>query len=149
MYAKDSELASKLTGELDGETVDEAVFARVDTAVGVARYLTPLGNYLVARPAARAAAKALTEKTDVPLDAAVVFGLTADKLHVWKADPALNMVHDHLGHVPLSRIAAMTATAGRSWQKFTMTLEDDSIVELDARGNVHALIAAFDARPTG
>jgi len=33
-----------------------ATFARVPTAVSFTRLLTPLGNYFIARPAARAAA---------------------------------------------------------------------------------------------
>ena len=78
-----------------------AVDARVDTPVGFTRMLTPLGNYFIARPAARSAAKKVTAETDVPMDAAVVLGLSESALHVWSADPMLNQVHDHLGHVPL------------------------------------------------
>lgn len=79
-----------------------ATYARVPTSVGFTRILTPLGNYFIARPAARSAAHKITEATEVPLDAAVVLGLSADALHVWSADPMLDQVHDYLGHVPLS-----------------------------------------------
>jgi hypothetical protein len=51
--------------------------------VGWTRMLTPLGNYLIARPAARAKAQQVTEDTDVPMDAAMVPGVTAANLHVW------------------------------------------------------------------
>lgn len=61
-------------------------------AAGFTRMLTPLGNYLIARPAARAAAGKITEETGVPLDAAVVLGLSPDALQVWRADPMLDQV---------------------------------------------------------
>jgi hypothetical protein len=34
----------------------------------------------------------------------------------------LNQVHDYLGYVPLERINAMSATPGRKWQPFSITL---------------------------
>lgn len=64
----------------------------------------------------RAAAGKKTEETGVPLDAAVVLGLSNVALHVWSADPMLDQVHDHLGHVPLERITTMDSTPGRTWQ---------------------------------
>jgi hypothetical protein len=105
--------------------------------------LTPLGNYFIARPAARAAAGKITEETDVPLDAAVVLGLSADALHVWSADPMLNQVHEYLGHVPLERITAIEAVPGRSWQKLTITVQGGHQIELEGRGASHQLAAAF------
>jgi hypothetical protein len=55
MHVTDEELATRLSGQLDGESLSHAVYARVDTPVGFTRMLTPLGNYLIARPAARSA----------------------------------------------------------------------------------------------
>ncbi|MGI8751002.1 MAG: hypothetical protein ACR2MN_01550 [Acidimicrobiales bacterium] len=108
--------------------------------------LTPLGNYFIARPAARAAAGKVTEETGVPLDAAVVLGLSTAALHVWSADPMIDQVHDHLGIVPLERITAMDATPGRTWQELSITLEGDHVVKLEARGAIHELVAAFRDR---
>ncbi len=142
MHLKDDELITGLAGP-DIPPLLAATYARVATAASVGRFLGPLGNYLIARPAARAAAHHITEQTDVPLDAAVVLGLSADALHVWKADPMLDQVSDHLGHVPLERISAMTATPGRSWQDLTITLTDGQEVALEARGAVHQLVAEF------
>lgn len=143
MHLRDDELVTGLSGQEGGPALLAATFARVPTAVSFTRLLTPLGNYFIARPAARAAAGKITEETDVPLDAAVVLGLSADALHVWSADPALNQVHDHLGHVPLERIAAIEATAGRSWQKLTITLQDGHKIELEGRGASHQVAAEF------
>lgn len=69
MHLKDNELVPALSGSL-GEDLLAAAYARVSTALGLARVLTPLGNYLIARPAARPAARKVTEETAVPLDAA-------------------------------------------------------------------------------
>ena len=80
----------------------------------------------------------------MPLDAAVVLGLSPDALHVWRADPMVDHVGDHLGHVPLSRITAMTVTPGRSWQKLSISLDGGQQVNIEARGASHALAAAFD-----
>jgi hypothetical protein len=77
----------------------------------------------ISGPAARSAAKKLTAESDMPLDAAVVLGLSDTALQVWSADPMLNQVHDHLGHVPLERIIAMQVTPGRQWQKLTIILD--------------------------
>ena len=57
--------------------------------------LTPLGNYLIPRPAPRAKAHQVTEETDLPLDAAMVLGVTANKLHIWSADVMLDQVDEH------------------------------------------------------
>lgn len=148
MHLKDDELVTGLADQVEGGALKAAVYARVPTALGFTRILTPLGNYFIARPAARAAAGKATEETGVPLDAAVVLGLSRDALHIWSADPMMNQVHDHLGHVPLERIAAMEATPGRSWQKVTLTLDDDQKVDLEARGAIHALVAAFQSGST-
>ena len=147
MHITDEELATSLSKQLDGEPLSQAVYARVDTPVGFTRMLTPLGTYFIARPAARSAAKKVTAETDVPLDAAVVLGLSDTALQVWSADPMLNQVHDHLGYVPLERITAMHVTPGRKWQKLTITLDGGQAIELEARGASHALAAAFEQRP--
>ena len=143
MHLKDDELVTGLADQVEGHTLQAAAYARVPTAVGFTRLLTPLGNYFIARPAARSAASKVTEETGVPLDAAVVLGLSPDVLHVWSADPMLDQVHDYLGHVPLDRIATMRATPGRSWQKFTITLDEGQQIELEARGAIHVLVDAF------
>ena len=148
MHLNDDELVTGLADQVEGGLLQSAVYARVPTALGFTRFLTPLGNYLVARPAARSAAGKATEESGVPLDAAVVLGLSPDALHVWSADPMMNQVHDHLGHVPLKRIAAMEATPGRSWHKVTLTLDEGQKVDLEARGAIHALVAAFQSRST-
>lgn len=151
MHLKDAELVERLTGHGDGQLL-AAVYARVDTQVGFTRMLTPLGNYLIARPAARSSARKMTEETGVPLDAAVVLGLSADALHVWGADPMLNQVHDYLGHVPVGRITHMAAEPGRSWHKLSFTLDGKDTIELDTRGAGHALVAAYlnlPKTPTG
>jgi hypothetical protein len=146
MHLKDDELVAGLVSP-DIPPLLAATYARVPTSAGVSRLLGPLGNYLIARPAARSAARDITEHTDVPLDAAVVLGLATDALHVWSADPMLDQVHDHLGHVPLDRITAMNATPGRSWQALTITLDDGQEVTLEARGAVHHLVAEFASMP--
>jgi hypothetical protein len=144
VHLKDDELVTTLAGQEGGLDLLAAVYARVTTAVSFTRMLTPLGNYFIARPAARAAAKAITEETDVPLDAAVVLGLTPDALHVWSADPMLDQVHDYLGQVPVDRITAMTVTPGRSWQKLAITLDGGHQVDIEARGASHNMASVFD-----
>jgi hypothetical protein len=144
MHLKDDELVSGLGGRDDVPELLAAVYARVTTAASFTRMLTPLGNYLIARPAARAAAHHLTEETDVPLDAAVVLGLSADALHSWSADPMLDQVGDYLGHVPLARITAITVTPGRSWQQLTIALDGGHEISLEARGAAHQLAAAYE-----
>lgn len=142
MHLKDDELVSGLSGP-GLPPLLAATYARVTTSLSFTRMLTPLGNYFIARPAARAAARGITEQTDVPLDAAVVLGLSASELHVWSADPMLDTVGEHLGHVPLQRITAMTATPGRTWQLLTLTLDGGHEITLEARGAVHQLVAEF------
>lgn len=146
MHLKDDELVSGLA-EQAGSPLRAATYARVTTAASFAHWLTPLGNYLIARPAARSAAGKLTDQTGVPLDAAMVLALSDSALHIWSGDPMLNQVHDYLGHVPLERITAISAEPGRSWQKVTITLDGDEKLELEARGAVHALVAAYEQRP--
>jgi hypothetical protein len=149
MHAKDAELADALTGQLGDERIVAAAYARVDTALSPARMLSPLGNYLIARPAARAAAKKMTEETDIPLDAAVVFGVSDSALHVWAADPMLNRVGEHLGQIPLERIASIKVESGKSWQPVTISMADGKSVELEGRGSIHAVAAEFDKRKAG
>ena len=143
MHLKDEELVTGLVGPEGGLDLVAATFARVPTPVGFTRMLTPLGNYFIARPAARAAGRKITEETDVPLDAAVALGLSATALHVWSADPMLNQVGDYLGHVPLDRIAAIEVTPGRAWQKVEITMEGGHQIELEGRGASHQLAAEF------
>lgn len=141
-HLKDDELVAALSTEL-GQTLQAAVYARVDTVLGPTRMLSPLGNYLIARPAARAAAHKITERTQVPLDAAMILGITADALHVWRADPMLNRVGEHVGQVALDRVTDLTVTPGRSWQELVIVLAEGEKIELEARGAAHALAAAF------
>jgi hypothetical protein len=142
MHLKDNELVPALSGSL-GEDVLAAAYARMRTALSLARMLTPLGNYLIARPAARLAARKVTQETEVPLDAAVVVGITAAGLHLWQADPMRNQVGDHLGEVPLARIKDITVSPGRSWQPVTITLDGGERIELEGRGAVHAVANEF------
>jgi hypothetical protein len=149
MHAKDAELADALTEQLGDEKIVAAAYVRVDTALGPARMLSPLGNYLIARPAARSAAKKITEETDIPLDAAVVFGVGDNSLHVWTADPMLNRVGRHLGRIPLDRIASIKVESGKTWQPVTITMADGKSVELAGRGSIHAVAAELDKRKGG
>jgi hypothetical protein len=142
MHLKDDELVSALSRSL-GEELLAAAYARVSTALSLTRVLTPLGNYLIARPAARSAARKITAETAVPMDAAVVVGITADELHLWRADPMLDKVGDHLGAVPLARIADIAVAAGRSWQPMAITLEGGERIELEGRGAAHAVAGIF------
>lgn len=143
MHVKDEELVEKLSAQLNGDQLIAAAFARLNTSLSAARMLSPLGNYFVARPAARAKAHKITAATDVPLDAAMVLGITATDLHVWAADPMLNQVHDHLGAIPLPRIAHIAVEPGRTWQKLTLTLDDAAVIEMEARAAAFAIAEAF------
>ncbi|MEV5749107.1 hypothetical protein AB0L00_14925 [Actinoallomurus sp. NPDC052308] len=91
----------------------------------------------------------MTEETDIPLDAAVVFGVSDSALHVWTADPMLNRVGEHLGQIPLERIASIKVEGGRSWQRVTISMADGKSVELEGRGSIHAVAAEFDKRKAG
>ena len=116
MHLKDDELVAALGDHADVSALFVATYARVATAVSFTRMLTPLGDYLIARPAARAAAHHVTAETDVPLDAAVVLGLSADALHIWSADPILDQVGEYLGSSRWSgsrRCGPRPAGAGR------------------------------------
>jgi hypothetical protein len=144
MHAKDDELVAALSPSLEGEELLAAAYVKVHTSLSAARYLSPLGNYLIARPAARSAAKKITEKTEFPLDAAMVFGITGDALHVWRADPMLNQVTDHLGHIPLTRITGFAVQPGHSWQQITINLEDGQSIELQGRGAAHKIESEFN-----
>ena len=106
-------------------------------------------HYFIARPAARSAARNITAETDVPLDAAVVLGLSADALHSWSADPMLDQVGDYLGHVPLARVTSITVTPGRSWQPLTIALDGGHDISLEARGAAHQLAAEYDKLKIG
>jgi len=126
-----------------------AVYARIETALSPARWLGALGNYLIVRPAARAAAHRESERTDVPLDAAVVLGISPQELHVWAADPMSSQVHDHLGAVPLERIQEIRAEVRKSWWPPTLVLADGESLELSARGDVRGFVSAFEAQRHG
>jgi hypothetical protein len=147
MHVKDEDLITKLSEQIEGADLDAAVYARVDTPLGKARWLTPIGNYLVARPAARSAAHDMSEEVDVPLDAAMVLGVAGADLHVWSADPMLSQVKDHLGSVPLTRLAGIDATPGKSWWELKFSMADGESFELQARGDVRSFVdAALDER---
>lgn len=147
-HLDDDELIPALSAEL-GQELHAAVYARLDTVLSPARMLSPLGNYLIARPAARAAAHRITERTAVPLDAAMILGITADALHVWRADPMLNRVGEHVGQVSLDRVTDITVAPGRSWQQVTVVLAEGEKIEVEGRGAAHALAAAYRERRAG
>jgi hypothetical protein len=149
MHVKDKDLVATLSQQAEGSQLIAAVYARVDTPLGFTRWLGPPGNYLVARPAARAAAHRNTARTDMPLDAAVVLGLGVDALHVWAADPMLSQVNDHLGSVALARVAAIHAETGKSWWPLTITFTDEESVDLQARGDVRSFVSAFEQHRSG
>ncbi|MGR6998992.1 hypothetical protein ACU686_14000 [Yinghuangia aomiensis] len=100
----------------------------------------------MARPAARSAARKITEATDMPLDAAMVIGITDQALHVWTADPMLNQVRGHLGSVPLSRVTAIRVEPGRAWHEMRIGLDDGNEITIEARGAAHAIASAYDHR---
>jgi hypothetical protein len=144
MHVADKDLVSALSQPDGAPPLVAAVYARFTSPAGFARRLGPLGNYLVARPAARAAAHRASERTDLPLDAAVVLGLAPGSLHVWSADPMTSHVHDHLGSVGTEKIAAIRAETGKSWWPLTMTFAGGEPLELQARGDVSGFVAAFE-----
>jgi hypothetical protein len=144
MHVADKDLVSVLSQPAGAPQLVAAVYARVTSPAGFARRLGPLGNYLVARPAARTAAHRASERTDVPLDAAVILGLAPGALHVWSADPMTSHVHDHLGSVETARIAGIRAETGKSWWPLTITFPDGGPLELQARGDVSGFVAAFE-----
>jgi hypothetical protein len=144
MHVDDKDLVTALSQQTDGPPLLAAIYARVHTAASFTHWLGPLGNYLVTRPAARAAAHRDSERTDMPLDAAVVIGLAPDVLHVWSADPMLSQVHDHLGSMELSRITGIRAQTGKSWWQLTITFAGDESLDLEARGDVSGFVAAFE-----
>ena len=145
MHVTDEDLIDTLSQGLPGGPLLAAVYARVDTAAGWTRMLTPLGNYLIARPAARAKAHQVTEETEVPLDAAMVLGVTATDLHIWSADIMLGQVDDHLGAVPRTAFTGVDVGTGTSWQPLTLTLQDGHTIEVEARGGVHQFVSCFNA----
>jgi hypothetical protein len=144
MHVPDKDLVSVLSQQAGAPPLAAAVYARVTSPASFTRRLGPLGNYLVARPAARAAAHRMSERTDIPLDAAVVLGLAPGALHVWSADPMVSHVHDHLGSVETTRIAGIRAEIGKSWWPLTITFVGDEPLELEARGDVPGFLAAFE-----
>jgi hypothetical protein len=149
MHVEDKDLVATLSEQAGGLRLLAAVYARVNTPLGFTRWLGPPGNYLLARPAARAAANRDSARTDMPLDAAVVLGLEEDALHVWAADPMLSQVKDHLGSVELARIVAIRTETGKSWWPLTITFERDESVELQARGDVRSFVSAFEQDRSG
>lgn len=144
MHIEDKDLVATLSTQDDGPQLTGAVYARVGTAVSFTRWLGPLANYLVVRPAARAAAHRDGERADMPLDAAVVLGIAPDVLHVWAADPMLGQVNEHLGSVELDRITDVSADVSKDWWPLTIALVGGESVELEARGDVSGFVAAFN-----
>lgn len=96
----DDELVDTLSQGLAGGPLLRAVYTRVDTAASWTRILTPLGNYLIARPAARGQGSPGHRGNRCSLGRRLVFGVTANDLHIWSADVMLSQVHDYLGAVP-------------------------------------------------
>ncbi len=149
MHVKDKDLVATLSQQPGGPALSAAIYARKGTAVSFTRWLGPLGNYLVARPAARAAAHSDADRTDMPMDAAVILGLAADSLHVWAADPMLSQVNEHLGSVELTRITAIRTEIGKSWSPLTILFAGDESLQLEARGDVSGFVAAFERHRSG
>jgi hypothetical protein len=145
MHISDADLFSTLSTQTDAEPLRAAVYARVHTNASFTHWLGPLGNYLVARPAARHAAHETTDQTGVPLDAAVVLGLGAQQLHIWSADPMRSDVADYLGSVDLERIAGVTTEPASTWAPLEVKLADGQSIELEARGNVWGFASSFNA----
>ena len=79
MHVKDKDLVATLSQQPGAPRLIAAVYARVNTPLGFTRWLGPPGNYLIARPAARAAAHRDSARTDMPLDAAVILGLGEER----------------------------------------------------------------------
>lgn len=146
MHISDADLVPTLTEQTEGDALRAAVYARVHTKASFTHWLGPLGNYLIARPAARRSAEQTSQDTDVPLDAAVVLGLGERALHVWSADPMRSDVSDHRGTVSLDRIAAISTEPAATWAPLTLTLEDGQIIELEARGDASGFARAFEER---
>src|SRR3954469_16140647 len=144
MHVADKDLTTALAEQANGLTA--AVYARFETALSPSRWLGPLGNYLIARPAARAAGLAAPEAARVAPGGAVVLGLTDAELHVWAADPMLSHVNDYLGSVPLERVAGVSAEVGKSWWPLKLELTDGESVEISARGDGRAFGGAFEQR---
>lgn len=144
MHVEDKDLVPSLSEQAGPAGLEAAVYARIETPLSPARWLGPLGNYLVARPAARAAAHRATEKTELPLDAAIVLGVGGNELHVWSADPMLSQVKEHLGSVPVARITKMTTEIRKGWWSLTLAFAEGETLELSARGDVSGLAAAFE-----
>lgn len=144
MHIEDKDLVTTLSQQAGGLPLIAAVYARIATALSFTRWLGPLGNYLVARPAAHAAAHRDSNRTDMPLEAAVILGLEPQALHVWAADPMLSQVHDHLGSVEITRISAISAETAKSWWPLTITFADEESLQLEARGDVSGFVTAFE-----
>jgi hypothetical protein len=144
MKISDDVLVPALSPQVDGPPLQGAVYARFTTPLSFTHWLGPLGNYLGARPAARTEAKKVTEETGVPLDAAVVFGVSPTALHIWAADPMKSVVDEYLGAVPRSAITRVTATPGNGWQPLSITLESGHTITVEARGDVDAFVRAFE-----
>jgi hypothetical protein len=64
MHVPDKDLVSVLSQQVGAPPLAAAVYARVTSPASFTRRLGPLGNYLLARPAARAAAHRVSERTD-------------------------------------------------------------------------------------
>lgn len=144
MHLEDDALVAELGGHAEVPQLLAAGYARVTTPVSFTSMLTPLGDLFIARPAALVAARGITAETDVPLDAAVVLGLSALALHIWSADPTLDQVQEYLGHVPLQRITGIAAAPGEGWQELTITLDGGYEIGLEARDAGPRLAAAYD-----
>jgi len=139
----DDVLTTTLSKSITGPPLQGAVFCRFRTAFTAANYLGPLGMYMISRPAAASKAAEVTKETGVPLDSAVVFGVSSEALFIWSADPMLSLVKSYLGSILRSKIATVTTTPGTSWQQICVELKDGGKIEVEARGGVHAFVSAF------
>ncbi|MDI5964591.1 hypothetical protein POF50_016405 [Streptomyces sp. SL13] len=143
MHVSEDELTSTLSEQLADGPLTSAVYARINASEGIARMMAPLGNLLIARPAATAKAHKITEETHVPMAAGMVLGLTATALHIWSADAALGHVNDHLGSVPREQISSLEAGTGGGWEPLTIRLADGHKIDIQARGTVQDFVKSF------
>lgn len=114
MHVSDKNLVTDLSEQIKDGPLQGAVYARFSTGWSFGRWLTPLGNYLIARPGARARAHDVSEQTEVPLDGGMVLGVGTEHLHIWSADIMLGQVHKHLGAVGRSAIAKVELGVAKS-----------------------------------
>jgi hypothetical protein len=84
----------------------------------------------------------VTKDTGVPLDAAVVFGVKSEPLHMWSASPILGMIRTFLGAIPRIKVKAVTTKPGSIWQQLLVLLGGRATA-VEAGGGVHAYVSSF------